>query len=62
MAGQSMAVGAILIIDDALYVSQLASIAQTAPRTRDDLQGISGMGAKKLQAYGEEVLRVVQAG
>jgi len=40
----------------------LAAIAQMAPRTLDDLQGISGMGAKKLQAYGEEVLRVVQAG
>ena len=40
----------------------LAAIAQMAPRTLEDLQGISGMGAKKLQAYGEEVLRVVQAG
>ena len=40
----------------------LAAIAQMAPRTLDDLQGISGMGAKKLQAYGEEGLRVVQAG
>jgi ATP-dependent DNA helicase RecQ len=27
----------------------------------DDLQGISGIGAKKLEAYGEEVLRVVAA-
>jgi hypothetical protein len=25
-----------------------------------DLQGIAGIGAKKLEAYGEEVLRVVQ--
>jgi ATP-dependent DNA helicase RecQ len=40
----------------------LAAIAQMAPRTLEDLQGISGMGAKKLQAYGEDVLRVVQAG
>jgi ATP-dependent DNA helicase RecQ len=24
----------------------------------DDLVGISGLGAKKLQAYGEQVLRV----
>jgi len=37
----------------------LASIAERAPQTLDDLQGISGIGAKKLDAYGEEVLRVV---
>ena len=36
----------------------LAAIAQQCPRTVADLQGISGMGAKKLEAYGEEVLRV----
>ena len=36
----------------------LAAIAALAPRTLDDLQGISGVGAKKLEAYGEEVLRV----
>jgi len=36
----------------------LAAIAQQQPRTLADLQGISGMGAKKLQAYGAEVLRV----
>jgi ATP-dependent DNA helicase RecQ len=36
----------------------LAAIAQRNPLTLDDLQGISGMGEKKLQAYGEEVLRV----
>ena len=36
----------------------LAAIAQRDPRTLADLQGISGMGEKKLQAYGEEVLRV----
>jgi ATP-dependent DNA helicase RecQ len=37
----------------------LAAIAALAPRTLDDLQGISGIGAKKLEAYGEAVLRVV---
>ncbi len=37
----------------------LAQIAQRAPRSADDLQGISGIGAKKLEAYGDEVLRVV---
>ena len=37
----------------------LAAIAQRAPQSLDDLQGISGMGAKKLEAYANEVLRVV---
>jgi ATP-dependent DNA helicase RecQ len=36
----------------------LAAIAERNPGTLDDLQGISGMGAKKLEAYGAEVLRV----
>jgi ATP-dependent DNA helicase RecQ len=37
----------------------LAAIAALAPRSLDDLQGISGIGAKKLEAYGEDVVRVV---
>ena len=37
----------------------LAAIAALAPNTLRDLQGVSGLGAKKLEAYGEEVLRVV---
>ena len=36
----------------------LAAIAERNPASLDDLQGISGMGAKKLEAYGSEVLRV----
>ena len=36
----------------------LAAIAERCPATLADLQGISGMGAKKLEAYGGEVLRV----
>ena len=36
----------------------LAAIAERAPTSSDDLQGISGIGAKKLEAYGAEVLRV----
>ena len=36
----------------------LAAIAERAPHTLEDLQGISGIGAKKLEAYGAEVLRV----
>ncbi|MCJ0765500.1 RecQ family ATP-dependent DNA helicase [Variovorax terrae] len=38
----------------------LAAIAALAPRTLDDLQGVSGIGAKKLEAYGGEVLRVCE--
>jgi ATP-dependent DNA helicase RecQ len=37
----------------------LAAIAERAPRSLDDLQGISGIGVKKLEAYGADVLRVV---
>ena len=37
----------------------LAAIAKRAPQSLDDLQGISGIGAKKLEAYAQEVLRVV---
>ena len=40
----------------------LAAIAERNPATLDDLQGISGMGAKKLEAYGADVLRLVGAG
>ncbi len=39
----------------------LAAIAALAPRTLGELQGISGIGAKKLEAYGAEVLRVIGA-
>ncbi len=39
----------------------LAAIAALAPGTLAELQGISGIGEKKLQAYGGEVLRVVSA-
>jgi len=39
----------------------LAAIAQTAPQSLDDLRGVSGMGSKKLDAYAQEVLRVVAA-
>ncbi len=37
----------------------LAAVAERAPQSLADLQGISGMGAKKLEAYGDEVLRVM---
>jgi ATP-dependent DNA helicase RecQ len=35
----------------------LAAIAQRAPGTLADLQGVSGIGVTKLEKYGEEVLR-----
>ena len=40
----------------------LAAIAALEPQSLEDLQGVSGIGAKKLEAYGEEVLRVVSGG
>ena len=36
----------------------LAAIAAASPQNPEDLHGISGLGAKKLEAYGEEVLRI----
>ena len=39
----------------------LAAIAHKSPGTLEDLQGISGIGAKKLEAYAQEVLRVIAA-
>jgi ATP-dependent DNA helicase RecQ len=38
----------------------LRAIAQCAPRSEADLDGISGLGQKKREAYGTEVLRVVK--
>jgi len=40
--------------------STLFALASLAPQDAQALAGISGMGAKKLQAYGDEVLRVLQ--
>jgi ATP-dependent DNA helicase RecQ len=37
----------------------LAQMAAQAPSTLDELAGISGVGAKKLEAYGREILRVL---
>jgi ATP-dependent DNA helicase RecQ len=38
----------------------LAEMAREAPDSLDALAGISGVGAKKLEAYGAELLRVLQ--
>ena len=40
----------------------LVGIAQRNPQTLADLHGISGICTKKLEAYGAEVLRVIQPG
>jgi ATP-dependent DNA helicase RecQ len=39
----------------------LAQMALQSPSTLDELSGISGVGAKKLEAYGREILRVLEA-
>ena len=39
----------------------LAEMARQQPDTLDALGGISGVGSKKLQAYGNEILRVLQS-
>jgi ATP-dependent DNA helicase RecQ len=39
----------------------LAEMARARPSTLDDLAGISGVGSRKLAAYGEEILRVLSA-
>ena len=49
---------AYVIFNDATLVG----IAQRNPQTLADLHGISGIGTKKLEAYGTEVLRVIQPG
>jgi len=36
----------------------LAAIAERAPQSLEDLQGVSGLGVKKLEAYGADVVRV----
>ena len=40
--------------------STLETIAATQPRTLDDLRGISGIGAKKLERYGEALLTLTR--
>jgi ATP-dependent DNA helicase RecQ len=40
----------------------LAEMAREAPTSLDALGGISGVGAKKLQAYGDDILRVLRSG
>lgn len=39
----------------------LAEMARLHPQSLDELAGISGVGAKKLEAYGREILRVLES-
>jgi ATP-dependent DNA helicase RecQ len=40
--------------------STLAQMAREQPASLDALAGVSGVGAKKLQAYGDDILRVLR--
>jgi ATP-dependent DNA helicase RecQ len=40
--------------------STLAEIARVRPRTMDELANITGIGAKKLEAYGEALLEITK--
>ena len=42
--------------------STLAAIAEHRPATLNELSAISGVGAKKLESYGDAVLAVVAGG
>ncbi len=42
--------------------ASLAEMARERPRSIDALAGISGVGSKKLEAYGEQILRVLGSG
>ncbi|MGQ0544206.1 MAG: DNA helicase RecQ [Betaproteobacteria bacterium] len=55
-AARSHGVPAYVIFHDAT----LAEIARVRPASLDALRGISGVGARKLEAYGEEIVGLVQ--
>jgi ATP-dependent DNA helicase RecQ len=55
---QSQSVPAFVIFHD----STLAGIAAANPRTLDELSGISGIGAKKLERYGTAILDLLHDG
>ena len=42
--------------------STLAEIVRRAPRSRDELAEVPGVGPAKLERYGDEVLAVLAAG
>ncbi|MBI3900439.1 MAG: DNA helicase RecQ [Gammaproteobacteria bacterium] len=55
---KSQGMPAYIIFHDAT----LREIADACPRTLDQLRGISGVGAKKLEAYGEKILSEIARG
>ncbi len=55
---QSQSVPAFVIFHD----TTLAGIASANPKTLDDLSGISGIGAKKLERYGTAILALLHDG
>jgi ATP-dependent DNA helicase RecQ len=59
-AGQAREQGvpAYIVFGDAT----LRALAEHRPSSLDQLSGISGVGQKKLDAYGEQVLEVLAAG
>jgi ATP-dependent DNA helicase RecQ len=44
-----------------LHDSSLREIAQQLPDTLLQLQGVTGVGAAKLERYGDEIIAVVRA-
>jgi len=55
---RAMGVPAYVVFPDAT----LAEVARRRPRSEDDLLGVKGIGPKKLEAYGADLLRLVRAG
>jgi ATP-dependent DNA helicase RecQ len=41
--------------------STLRALAQRRPQAMEDLEGVPGIGQKKREAYGAEVLRVLSS-
>ncbi len=54
---QAQAVPAYVVLHD----STLAEIARRRPQTLDELAGIAGIGARKLERYGAPLLDMVSA-
>jgi ATP-dependent DNA helicase RecQ len=57
-AAREQGVPAYIVFGDAT----LLAVAAAGPATLGDLDGITGIGAKKLEAYGEALLEVVATG
>ena len=62
IAQQAVDIGAkVLWLQLGVVNDDARAIADKAPQDLADLEGISGMGSKKLHAYGAEVIRVCTA-